>query len=112
MNLVLECLDPGFMDNLEALNDKIVMCTEKGGEYLKYNPCYIMDLLSNQDGSIHYNHKDLHTGWDLVQVVGCFFGCMLELWDLNTHIKFNPLDLMGLCGASLAHGATSWQGDG
>lgn len=114
MNLVLECLDPGFVDDLKALNKKIVTRAKEGGEYLKYNPCYINGLAVhfNQDGSVHYDRKDLHAGWDLVQAFGRFFDCIMELRDLNTHVKFNPLDLMGLRGASLAHGATGWQGDG
>lgn len=114
MNLVLECLDPEYVDELRALNERIVTRAKDGGEYLKYNPCYINGLAIhfNQDGTLHYDGKSLHAGWDLIQGFGHYFGSVMELRDLKTHAKFDPTDMMGIRGASLAHVASGWEGAG
>jgi len=106
-NMVLERLDPQFVESLKTLNEAL---KKKYGDFLGENPAYLISLAVhfNQDGGEHTDTKSLHCGWDLIQAFGRYLGCKMRFRDLKTEVMFYPTDLMGVRGAGLFHQAKDW----
>jgi hypothetical protein len=114
MNMVLERLDPGFVQQLETLRKTLVDHNPERARYLSLNPCYLIALAIhfNQDGETHTDRKSLHSGWDLITAFGDFIDCLMEFEDLKTLVAFYPTDMMFARGAGLRHRAKGWKGTG
>jgi hypothetical protein len=114
MNMVLERLDPGFVQQLETLRQTLIDHNPERARYLSLNPCYLISLAVhfNQDGEVHTDRKSLHSGWDLMQAFGNFIDCIMDFPDLHTSVAFHRTDLMFGRGAGLRHQARGWTGAG
>jgi hypothetical protein len=114
MNMVMERLDPDFVDQLEALRQNLFKGSPERMKYLSINPCHLISLAIhfNQDGTMHTDRKSLHSGWDIIQAFGNYLRCLMEFKDLKTTVAFDATDLMFARGAGLNHQAKEWKGSG
>lgn len=109
INLVLERLDPEYVQGLNELKQAIIDQLASGA-LTKGNPCHMPCLAVhfNQDGSVHTDRKSSHASWDVVQAFGRFLQSILEFPDLHTEIITRPTDLVLMRGAALRHNAKDW----
>jgi hypothetical protein len=112
--MVLERLDPEFIEKLQKLRENLFINNPERANYLSINPSYLISLAIhfNQDGTVHTDRKSLHSGWDIINAFGYFMECLMEFKDLKTTVAFEATDLMFARGAGLNHQAKGWKGSG